>query len=221
MKAMIIALTVFLLTNSMVSIAQLNPIYGLSYDQYLHYGNVNCPSYNCFILAWGIEDSADTLKGFNIYRNNVFWRFTEEQEISCGSGSGSCLYDDFFDHPSSFWVTVKAVYNCDSVESIANDSVLVSGLIIHDAIEEINENTPQILTNPAYENISILIPDIEPKDYQIQVISQNGQLIKEYSMKNISNTVIYISTNQMSKGMYFINVQMDNRVWSNKLLIIE
>lgn len=217
MKTMIIALTVFFLTNSMTLFAQLTPITGLNFQQNYEYGNFNCPSFTCFTLTWGWDGSTDTLKGFNIYRNSVFWRFTNDDIITC-PGYSPCPYNDFYD-PYPFWVTVKAVYNSDSLESIANDSVYVLGGMTN--IEETKENSPLLLKNPikTNENIIILLPDNEPKDYQIQVISQNGQLIKEYSMKNISNKIINISTNQMCKGVYFINVQMDKRILTKQLII--
>jgi len=219
MKTMIIALTVFLLTNSLTLLAQLTPITGLHFQQNYEYGNHNCPSFSCFTLSWGCDGSTDTLKGFNIYKNSVFWRFTNYDIITC-PGYSSCPYNDFYD-PYPFWVTVKAVYNSDSVESIANDSIYVLGGMTN--IEGLSKNNSLILKNPikTNENISILISDIEPKDYQIQVISQNGQLIKEYSMKNISNTIINISTNQMCRGVYFIKVQIDKSVLTKKLIIIE
>ena len=216
MKTKIIALTVFLLTNSMALFAQFTPITGLNIQQNYDYGNFNCPSFTCFTLSWGVGGSTDTLKGFNIYRNSVFWRFTNDI-ITC-PGYSPCPYNDFYD-PYPFWVTVKAVYNSDSVESIANDSIYVLGGMTN--IEELKNNNSLILKNPikTNENISILISDNDPKDYKIQVITQNGQLIKEYLMKNISNKIINISTNQMCKGIYFINVQMDKRVLTKQLII--
>jgi len=215
-KTIIIAFTVFCLTNSKAIFAQLTPITGLNFQQNYDYGNFNCPSFTCFTLYWSSGSSTDTLKGFKIYRDGIFWRFTNSY-ISC-IGISPCPYNDFYD-PYPFWVTVKAVYNVDSVESIANDSIYVLGGMTN--ISEVNKNTSLIVKNPVKtnENISILIPNNESKNCQIKVISQNGQLIKEYSMKNISNKIINISTNQMCKGIYFINVQIDKAVLTNQLII--
>jgi hypothetical protein len=137
--------------------------------------------------------------------------------VTC-SGSSTCLYWDFYD-PLPFWITVKAVFKINSLESIADDSVLVDNLAIN--IKEYNKEEFCILKNPVKigDNISLLLPYNESNKSIINVVSQNGQLIKQYIVGNSSNRITNISSSQLSIGLYFINIQMDGKVLTKKIII--
>jgi len=55
--------------------------------------------------------------------------------------------------------------------------------------------------------------------YNINVISQKGELIKEYNLKDSRNNVVNISTNRLSQGIYYINLKTDKNTFTSKLII--
>ncbi len=210
--------TLLLLTSSWTLLGQINPINDLYYQQTYWYQNYSCPYFNCFELSWSTPDSSnDTLLGYNVYRNNDFWIFTEETDVSC-SGYSPCDHNDFYD-PIPFWITVKAVYNIDSLESIVNDSVEVADLMIN--IKEINDNKVLLIKNPISidENISLLIPNSESNNCTIKVYSINGQKIKELEFKQVTNSIISFSTSNMTQGLHLINIQLNGETFTKKIMI--
>jgi len=218
MRTYKLILTIWILVSSMTFFGQVNPINDLYYQQTYWYQNYNCPSFNCFEISWTQPNSSnDTLLGYNIYRNSDFWIYTEETEVTC-SGYSPCEYSDFYD-PWPFWITVRAVYNSDSILSIANDSVFVNDLMIN--IDEIKKNEITLLKNPISigENISFLIPNSEGETCRIQVHSLNGQLIKEYEIKQVMNGIISFSTNKLTRGLYVINIKLNEKTINKKIMI--
>jgi hypothetical protein len=135
-------------------LGQLNPINNLQYWQDYELGNNYCPGYNCFNLHWQPPDTgADTLLGYNVYKDNQFYVYTINTSVAC-TGYYPCNYNDFYDD-MPFWLTVKAVYNSDSLESIATDSVKVDALWT--SVEEYDYHDIRIIKNPlaSGENISL------------------------------------------------------------------
>lgn len=221
MRNIRILLTMALLTASMSIFAQLNPIQNLFFQvNSYEYGNFNCPEFNCHTLTWTKPDSSytDTLIGYKIFKNNQFYKFTTIENASC-DGYCLCLYLDFyFDLP--YWLTVKAVYNSDSILSVANDSILINDYAIN--IEEITTKEIVINENPIRlgDNISILIPYCQTKNGIIQVVSYNGQLIKEYPITDLSDgDLVIISSSGLSRGLYLINYKTDTFSLATKLII--
>jgi hypothetical protein len=218
MKPNKLTLIVLLLISSWTLFGQINPINDLYYQQTYWYQNYNCPNFNCFELSWTSPDSSnDTLLGYKIYRNNDFWVFTTEINVTC-SGYSPCDYNDFYD-PLPFWITVKAIYNSDSIISIANDSVFVNDLMIN--IDEIEKKEIALLKNPISigENISLLVSNSEGDNCRIQVYSLNGQLLKEYEIEQVMNGVVNFSTNKLIRGLYVINIQLNGKTINKKIMI--
>lgn len=216
-----IILTMILLTSCMSIFAQLNPIKNL-YFQVITYdfGNYNCPQFNCHSLTWAEPDSSstDTLIGYKIFKDNIFYKFTTLENASC-EGYSPCSYLDFYDN-LPFWLTVKAVYNSDSILSIADDSIHIEGFAVN--VKEIKTKDIFIIENPIKlgNNISILIPNSQSNNGIIQVLSQNGQLIKEYPITDVSNgDLVIISTSGLSKSLYLINYKTNNFSLTTKLII--
>jgi len=218
MRTFKLIITVLMLNSTLISIGQINPINNLFFQQTYWYENYNCPSFNCFELSWTAPDIlTDTLLGYTIYRDNDFWIFTEETNVTC-SGYSPCEYNDFYDS-LPFWTTVKAVYNSDSTISIATDSVFVNDLLIN--IEEIESNEITLLKNPISigENISILIPNSEGERCRIQIHSLSEQLIKEYEIKRVMDGIVNFSTKKMTLGLHVISIQLKGKTIIKKIMI--
>jgi len=207
----------FVLLFNISVFAQFNPVSDLQYEQSYDYGNSFCPSYNCFYLSWGLPDiSSDTLLGYNVYRNDELYLFTESACISC-DGMGPCGFGDFYDL-FPFWVKVKAVYNTEQIESIANDSIHVCDFMIN--IDKIDFYDINLLKNPISvgENITLFFPDSDG-DYLIKVLSLNGQLIKEHRISKNSPGSTSFSSINMTAGIYIINIETKCKTISKKLII--
>lgn len=209
-------LTLFMIINISV-FAQLNPINNLYYVQTYHFPSY-CPSCNCFELTWDAPiASNDTLQGYNVYKDQTLYLFTTQTQLSCFE-TIPCAYPDFYDG-LPFWIKIKAIYNHDNVESIANDSVHIYQLAIN--IEELNRNDFVVLNNPvkAGENIGLLFPTVSSNKCILKVVSPNGMTIKQYDLKNVSNSLVNISTTGLSDGLYIITLQLDSKTLSTKLII--
>jgi len=219
MKALKIIFIANLLTYNLPTFGQLNPVCDFSFQQSYDYGNFFCPSFTCFTLAWNCPNSTnDTLKGFNIYKDCIFWKFSTTNIIAC-EGVSPCIYNDFY-YNYPFWITVKAVYNQDSIESIANDSIFVQGAMTN--IEGSQKGEAIILKNPVkkHENISIMIPNIEKCNLLIQVISPTGQIINNYIFDGkCNNSTINISTENLFYGIYLIKIQYGSKFRTLKVMI--
>lgn len=217
MRNIFLILLLFINSNMYV-FGQFNPISDLYYEQTYWFMNTDCPYYNCFELSWTQPDpSIDTLMGYKVFKDNSFWVFTEETDVTC-SGYSPCSYPDFFDD-LPFWITVKAVYNTDSALSLANDSVEVLDIAI--TVKEIKENEVTVLKNPISkgENISLTIPDNKNQKAVIKMYSTGGQLLKNIEIDNHNGGLIHFSSANLAPGIYIINIVSDHRVENRKILI--
>lgn len=214
-KTLLIMLFLF---SSTILLGQLNPINNLSYQQSYDYGNFNCPAFNCFVLSWQPPDSTnDTLKCYKVYRNGQFYVFTNNIVVAC-SGYFPCNYNDWYSM-IPFWVTVRAIYNHDSLESVVRDSIEVSDIAFN--VKENEQQDFSLLKNPIMsgENISLLIPNSTSEKLIIKLISLKGQVLKYFEFNNIFRSVVYLPTTSLEKGFYFINIEMKERQITLKLLI--
>ncbi len=217
MKTTKITLILTFLTVSLTLMGQLNPVNNLYYQQTYDYGNSFCPSYNCFSLTWTQPNSSsDTLKGYHVYRNDVFWVFTSQTSVSC-SGIAPCPYPGFYD-VLPFWIKVKAVYNADSLESIADDSVHVSDLAI--TIDEIRETDFLLIKNPVKkgESISLILPYNGQENCVIRITASSGVIAKECHIKNNYGNKVNISSTGLECGMYFI--ELLSNVYQKRLKLL-
>ncbi|MFW5805121.1 MAG: T9SS type A sorting domain-containing protein [Bacteroidales bacterium] len=200
-KLIVVCIFSFSLFN-VTLFAQLNPVNDLSFDQFYWYGS-NCPSYNCFELSWKTPDpSEDTLMAYHIYRNDEPWIYTNDTIIKC-DGWIPCNYPDFYNPFPPFYVVVKAVYNRDSLESAATDTVYVEDLAIH--AEQPEKEKISLLKNPVVsgEKIPILMPDVHG-DFTIQIGTMTGRIIHEYKVKNNQAEINSVPTDKLSSGCYII-----------------
>jgi hypothetical protein len=180
----------------------------------------SCPGYNCIELTWNQPDVSmnDNLVGYNIYRNDILWRFQTDIGLFCNEIGCPNSNDDFLNFTFPFTITVKAVYNNNHVESIANESAYCGGLMT-----EIKGNIFDkifIMKNPVVkgDEICISIPDNLNEEYNIQIVNILGQFM---SATNISrdNNIIKIKTNNFNSGVYQIILSFKNQRISRKIIV--
>jgi hypothetical protein len=221
MKNLYPTLSILLVLSCHFLTAQINPINNLYFHSTYDAWNSNCPQYNCHTLSW-LEpaDSEDTLVGYKLFKDHVFYKFTDTKNASC-NGYAPCNYLDFYDD-FPFWLTVKAVYNSDSTLSIATDSILIDDLAIN--IEDHKKQQVSLITNPINlgDNLLISIPPQHVETESIQIISQNGQIIRQISTADLyqnQHELLIISTVGFSRGIYFLRYSSENKVKSEKIII--
>jgi len=198
---------------------QLNPIKNLVFKQE-HVMFSPCPGFNCIELTWELPDISlnDTLIGYNIYRNDLLWRFQADTGFFCNEMGCPNSNDDFINFGGPFTIKVKAVYNYNHIESIANGSAYFAGLYT-----EIQENLVDkifILKNPVSQgnDICISIPDNLNEDCNIQIISILGHSINRFNMYR-ENNLIKIKTNNFNCGIYQIILSFRNQIISKKIIV--
>jgi hypothetical protein len=197
--------------------AQLNPVKNLNFNQTYQFQNTNCPAYNCFTLSWNVPNSSvDTLKGYNVYRHNVFYKFIPNAGISC-PGTAPCSYMDFWDISAApYWIKVKAVYNKDSVTSVADDSALVAGIMI--SIKEYSEKIFfTLIPNPLSSQAKLQTSKIFT-NATLTIYNSIGQPVKE--IRNISGQTIILDRENLPEGLYFLTLSQDNRIYIAERFVI-
>lgn len=184
------------------SFAQLNQIDSLDWDHWYVYPT------NLFSLQWSQPAaSADTLIGYNIYRNDSLYRFQTETYLTNYYYPTNCLEDFvWFNGGSDFYIHVTAVYNNDSLESAYTDSAYCAGYAV--GLNPVKEEVLSIYPNPVKDELIINVPDV----HKVQIYNSAGQLIKEHKNSNTLNMSEYLA------GLYFVRIYSRNGVITEPLL---
>ncbi len=203
-----------LISISYTGFSQLNPIKNLSWHQWY-----SMP-YNFYTLRWSAPEISltDTLVGYNVYRDNSFYRFCTDTIINHSIPQDTSFGgENFIDNlPLGFYIHVTAVYNKTHLQSTYNDSIRCFGQMvgIDNMITEkslsISPNpfstTTQITLPQTYHNIILTMYDIQGK-----LVSQN-----QYNDKD----KIILHQNQLNNGMYFLKLVMDEKeVVTSKIMV--
>ena len=198
---------------------QLNPIKNLQWSHGYE------EPMNCFVLSWSKPDSSltDTLIGYNIYRDDSLYTFTNDLFHSCNPCIGIVgePFCDFLNFPintysGQFYIHVTAVYNYNHIESIYNDSIYNGGIYI--GIKELypykalkvstiiqDKSTIKIELNQIVENGTLIISSI------------TGQIKRIITLKNQKN--INISILNFNTGIYLLSLRASKENISCKMII--
>ncbi len=213
MKTTKVILTFFLLSASLTGYSQLNPIKNLYWNHW--YENPN----NFYILKWSPPDTSltDTLVGYNIYRNNILYRFYTDtiaqhiipQDTSFGG-------EDFvYTYGGAFYIHVTAVYNSNHLESMYNDSALCYGAAV--GLNDIEMEIIRIYPNPFSTQTNLQIN----KELQFATIIVYNAF--EYQVKQINNITgqsVIIPRDNLPDGLYFIKLTQENKIIDIKKIVI-
>ncbi len=205
MKSIVILLSMTLLCSSL-SFGQQNPVQNLGFTQW--YSTPN----NYFHLQWDEpEQPHDVIIGYNIYRNNDFYMFIENETDIYNIGSATnCGGEDFllYNNLQPFYTHVTAVYKPDSTESDYIDSVYVLGPAM--TVKSYKEQRLKIYPNPSKGVVNIT----NNHDFKnIKVFDITGKTVKNSKFQSpidLSNT---------SKGIYFIKLESDNKSITRKIIL--
>lgn len=159
-------------------------------------------------MNWEEPDvsETDTLIGYNIYQDDYRWRFQTNRSVACYGLEPSCPDAGLiFYENDAFWITVRAVYNSDSLESEVTDSAYFPGLAIE--INQINYEKPDIYPNPV---VDLLYSDIQNVVY-VELFSTTGKLIAR-------QTQMPIDLGSHPAGLYFIRIVTDEGSVVRKVL---
>jgi hypothetical protein len=202
MKKFPILLVMFLILAS-GSFAQLNPVGDLQWMQWYEMPN------NYFRLTWSPPAaSADTLEGYNVYRDDSLYRFQTETILNHEEYTGNCSEDFvFFQGGGSFYMHVTAVYNASHQESAYIDSVYSPGFAI--GVEHKFNSKTALFPNPTTGLIKSNLRDIQT----IVVYDAFGSQVMQSKRKSEIN----ISGNP--KGLYFIKVMTTQKEFFEKVLL--
>lgn len=189
-----------LLLISVGSFAQYNPVKELNWSHWYE-----CP-YNFYNLNWSVPDSTevDTLVGYNVYRNNVLWRFQPAPGVSCVP---YLCNDPGFILIEPFWIKVTAVYNAAHTESAATDSIQDLGLLI--GISEKSNNQPRLLNNPVNhgEILRVTLSQAIPQG-ELLLYDNLGVVVAKQSLRG-DETMVQVNTAGLPSGIYFLTVKSD------------
>jgi len=167
-------------------------------------------------LSWDIPELSlnDTLIGYNVYRNNILWKF--QSTIGAYCHPYDCPDQDFL-LTEGFWIKVTAIYNYNHLESIANDSILDPGYLI--GVGEKSTDPVRILSNPVKKGEMIKIKINESlKEGKIILFNTLGSIIRESNIQKY-NSIFEWDTCDLPTGLYYLNAKNEDFTMILKIII--
>jgi len=217
-KRLLICTIIFLTCNVH---AQLNPVKNLQYSQsYVWPVCCGCPQFNCFLLQWSAPDNSasDTLIGYTIYHDDSLYIFTPDTFYGTGApNSPTTCCPDWYGNMQPFWITVRAVYDHDSLLSIADDSAQVLGVMIG-VNEYPAEESLSVSPNP-FTTGTTFHASRHFSNATLTVDNFLGQTVAQ--IKNISGKEITFNRGNHPNGLYFFRISEDKRTFTGKLVLVD
>ena len=82
-----------------------------------------------------------------------------------------------------------------------------------------NDYTISYYPNPASDYLNIEISNQYSKDVKIELINVQGQIIYNYKLTGIQNTIEEINISEFAQGVYYIRFNIDDEFYIRKLII--
>jgi hypothetical protein len=201
MKKIILAFVLLLMFN-FHSFGQVNPITNLTWDFHYNWGNY----YN---LHW--EEPAlphGELIGYNIYRENEFYRFQTGNSMYFLEEGSNCPGDfQLYTDNQGFYAHVTAVYNPGQVESTYLETVFINGPALQNNVFE--KQKAIVYPNPSQGLVTIGNENLT----EIQVYDSAGKKIKTLKPQT------QIDLSDLSKGIYLIKLISNNEILVDKIIL--
>ncbi|MFN8231003.1 MAG: T9SS type A sorting domain-containing protein [Bacteroidia bacterium] len=128
-------------------------------------------------------------------------------------------------HSSNKFALVEVKYEKQTLTSVGGPTVTntASAKINTVAITGINDKnfdaTFQIFPNPATNNITVNLTNVNNTNGSIYLINNLGSIIKTIDLGNESIIKKEISINDLPKGIYFVKTQLGNSSSTRKLIV--
>jgi len=194
------------------SFGQINQVENLTWSHWYDYPN------NFFELQWEAPTQPhDELVGYNIYRNNEWFRFQTETSLynlySDVHGFISNCDIDFLTvdnqnqpYESAISVHVTAVYNPNHIESDYSQTVFVEGFML--SINDHTKSKTTVFPNPTNGILNIEHPDLE----KIDVYDVSGKLLKRFKPNS------QIDLSEIPAGLYIIKLHTEKGILNEKIV---
>jgi hypothetical protein len=203
----------FLLSVSLTGYSQLNPIRNLNWQHWYDYPN------NFYRLKWSPPETSltDTLVGYNIYRDNMLYRFYSDtiaqhifpQDTTFG-GEG---FVSTFGGP--FYIHVTAVYGFNHLESIYDHTELCYGAAI--GLSEIQKEIIRISPNPMIAQTTLFVDKIM-QSATVTVYNVFGQQVKQ--INNVYGHMVTLFRDDLPSGFYSVTLTQGQRIIATEKLVI-
>ena len=184
--------------------AQFMPVTNLTYEQQYDFG------YYHYALNWEAPSPPhNELLGYNIYRDNEFYRFQTEIGLTTmgPNPNGNQDFMNFESGGDGFEVHVTAIYNPDGQESDYIQTVLVQNNLLH--VAGFQKQRLHFYPNPA-RGILIIVKDDARR---IQLYDLSGRLIVTFPIHN------QIDISAVAAGIYLLELVYDDKTVCEKLII--
>ncbi|NVO03300.1 MAG: T9SS type A sorting domain-containing protein [Bacteroidetes bacterium] len=166
----------------------------------------------------------DNYEGF-LYSSVNIYRGTTSSNLSLLTSLSSTLfsYTDLTPPPGVIYYLIEAINPvlCNPSYKTGNDIASTLSNIVTNAITNIetqNENTLfSAFPNPASDGINIQLNQLVGNNYSLQLVNFLGEIV--YSKNKLSQQTQYIETNNLSDGLYFIQLKTDKSISSKKIII--
>jgi type IX secretion system substrate protein len=155
------------------------------------------------------------LKGYKIYRNDALYTFVTDTFYGCQYINTCNPTAGNWFNITSFWITVKAVYNKDSLTSIVTDSVYMGGETI--GIEQkTKSNKLTIYPNPTKDVLNVECEMVNEKT-TLTITDMLGNVVKQMPL-NTQHITFNIS--DLNEGVYNISLQSNEGVVNKRVVIV-
>lgn len=132
-------------------------------------------------------------------------------EWSDGSTNTSLQVEVLSD--TTIWVTVTSDQGC-----AGTDTVSIEGLVGIDGVE--NEYLVKMFPNPTSGELNIQIENNVANNIAIQVMDYSGKVVVNKEFNNTgSQFTDRINLNEFSKGIYFINIKLDDQIHTERIVV--
>ncbi|MEL6626273.1 MAG: reprolysin-like metallopeptidase [Bacteroidota bacterium] len=153
---------------------------------------VTLPTEGTLRLNGNIMNVGDTFTQEDIEGNQ--FRYTQT-----GSGAASDAFDFVVEDTEGGWVGISTFQI--NVVPTANDELLDAGI--------------QIRPNPAQEVFTLVIEDLTLAEGVLSLYNVNGQLVRQVT---VSGTQTQVAIEDLQEGMYLVQFQSGDKLWTSKLL---
>ncbi|QSS98262.1 LamG-like jellyroll fold domain-containing protein [Psychroflexus sp. ALD_RP9] len=127
--------------------------------------------------------------------------------------------NDIVELPTNQAFTYNFTANSSIPESVSNTRFELIFEQVSLNINDITENNISVYPNPVVDVLNIDIPQIAGQEVTLELVDMAGRLISKETLTAHSNTITTHATQNLSAGVYNINIQFDNKNFNKKIIV--